>query len=267
MTGPNDSDIPDDGNLVAYLDGALDPDARALISDALRRSPALRQRLTQLESGDRPFRQAFDALLDEAPRDRLEAMLARMDQRTETHIATSPLHRPFARLAAAVILIAVFVAGLSGGYIAATTFGAVESETNWREAVLNYVQLYDRPTIEAIPSSAAVQAQDLAKASRALGLDLSAEKVAAPGASLKLARVLHYEGRPVAQLIYLPPRGEPIALCVIKNGKPGYDVEAEERDAISLVHWASRGYEFVVIGKTTKRKLIDLAMGVKNRLL
>jgi len=267
MTSPKNSDLPDDGDLVAYLDGALDPEARARISDVLGRDPALRRRLAELESGDRPFRQAFDALLEEAPRDGLQMMLARIGQQAGTHVAARSTRRRYARLAAAVILIAVFTAGLAGGYVAATKFGAVESETNWREAVLNYVQLYDRSTIEAMPSNAAIQARDLATASKALGLDFGAGKASAPGASLKLARVLYYEGRPVAQLIYLPPRGEPIALCVIKNGKPGYDVKAEQRDAISLVHWASRGYEFVVVGKTTKRKLIDLAKVVNKRLL
>ena len=71
----------EDGRLVAFIDGVLDESARTALEERLAIDPALSERLTRLQDGGRPFAQAFNALLEEAPVQRLETSLAAHIQR------------------------------------------------------------------------------------------------------------------------------------------------------------------------------------------
>src|SRR5262249_8225291 len=69
-------DIDMDALLVAYLDGELEPEAHEELERRLHNEAALRARLTELAEGVRPIRASFDALLEGAPRPRLEMAFA-----------------------------------------------------------------------------------------------------------------------------------------------------------------------------------------------
>ena len=69
-------DIDTDALLVAYLDGELEPEAHEELERRLHNEAALRARLTELAEGVRPIRASFDALLEGAPRPRLEMAFA-----------------------------------------------------------------------------------------------------------------------------------------------------------------------------------------------
>jgi anti-sigma factor RsiW len=76
MIGPTENSEINDARLVAFLDGELSSAERTALASALEGDPELRERLDLLESGGRPFKQAFDVLLEAAPDDRLQAMFA-----------------------------------------------------------------------------------------------------------------------------------------------------------------------------------------------
>ena len=64
-----------DAILVAYLDGELEPEAHEKLERLLKSDPSVRERLAMLSRGARPFKRTFDAVLDLAPRERLQAQL------------------------------------------------------------------------------------------------------------------------------------------------------------------------------------------------
>ena len=83
----------EDARLVAFIDGELDERARAFLEERLAIDSVLRERLSRLQEGDRPFTAAFEALLDEAPVQRLEASLAKHIQRRERPRPRFAIHR------------------------------------------------------------------------------------------------------------------------------------------------------------------------------
>src|SRR5688572_13373005 len=89
MTGQDNHGVSDD-RLVAYIDNELSPDERAVVARALERDPELRERLEFLDTGGRPFGQAFDLLLDAAPDARLQAMFAGLIDGAPAGAGTQP---------------------------------------------------------------------------------------------------------------------------------------------------------------------------------
>ena len=73
---PGRTNIDNDALLVAYLDGALKPEARQDLEHRLATDASLRARLGVLAEGGRQIRSSFDSLLESAPRARLDAIFA-----------------------------------------------------------------------------------------------------------------------------------------------------------------------------------------------
>ena len=74
--GGGKGEISLDAILVAYLDGELEPEAHEKLERLLKSDASVRERLAMLSRGARPFKRTFDAVLDSAPRERLQAQLA-----------------------------------------------------------------------------------------------------------------------------------------------------------------------------------------------
>ena len=64
-----------DADLVTYLDGLLGEEDAGWLEREAKLDPALDARLDLLRRGDRPFAQAYDFLLHEAPEKRLNQIL------------------------------------------------------------------------------------------------------------------------------------------------------------------------------------------------
>jgi anti-sigma factor RsiW len=60
--------------LVAYLDGELEPEVHDEVERMLGTDPSLRTRLAAIAEGNRSIHSAYNALLESAPRDRLQAI-------------------------------------------------------------------------------------------------------------------------------------------------------------------------------------------------
>ena len=156
------STIDEDARLVAFIDGELDEGARAELEARLAIDPVLHERLARLQEGGRPFAAAFDALLDDAPVQRLEAVLAsylqREDRRPTSIRASLRLQGGRLGVAAAVIL---FCAGIVIGHYGqswpsrspdiVTPTG--DQDDDWRQAVAEYMPLYTPDTFATAPES------------------------------------------------------------------------------------------------------------------
>jgi anti-sigma factor RsiW len=263
VSGP-DSEPSEDGILVAYLDEALAPAERARLEARLASDAGLSARLGRLRAGGRPFAEAYDALLESAPHERLAAILSAVAPRR------APVRGPGWAAAAAVLLL---LTGAAAGHFLPPAFAPDQEEAlddsapdYWRQAVAEYLTLYTRDTLAGIPDDAALRAQELAAAGAGLGLDLAPGKVVLPGLGLKRAQIFALDGRPLAQIAYLPEGDGPIAFCIIAGVGADAPRRFEERLGSAVVYWSKGGRGYMLIGRVPREKLEGLAETLDARV-
>jgi anti-sigma factor RsiW len=271
-----------DEKLVAYIDGELDASESAALSDALANDAGARERLETLQSGGRAFAEAFDAMLDAAPDDKLQAMFAGLvaqgsggrasgeaspDDTVVPFRQRTPPQQPQAKgtpvwqmAVAAVLLAAVFTGGLISGGILNEPQQVAEQQPGWREAAARYVALFSRETLEGMPSDSAERLANLAKAENALGLQLTESRIADPDLDFHGTQLLNFNGKPLAQIAYLHGGQQPVALCIIAAGDNEPAPPANEtRQGMNIVHWVEGGYGYMVIGDVPEEELNRIA--------
>ncbi|PRD58911.1 Fis family transcriptional regulator [Phyllobacterium myrsinacearum] len=236
-----------DEMLVAYLDGELDADTRRRVEGLIGSDEAVADRLHFLAASNLPFKNAFDPLLDKAPAEKLQSMLAGISPPEPVRPPVNGWNRR-GFLAAAIGFIAVGVAvdrtflGLQSG------LHGDQDGSDWRAVVAQYMSLYTRDTLGTGPVDAALQSAQLRDVGSQLGLALTPDRVQLPGASLKRAQMLAYDGRALGQITYLDAAQAPLALCIVQSSKGAKAADAERRHGMNVVYWSSDTHAFMLIG-------------------
>ncbi|MCB1500857.1 MAG: anti-sigma factor [Bauldia sp.] len=253
-----------DEELTAYLDGELGSNARDALDRRLASEPALRARLAALETG-RPPSEPFDILLDAAPVERLEAMLAATTTPTPSRPARSPRGVFLQAIAAAIALV---VLGGAIGFLLARSVTPVNvaEVPNWRAVVADYVALYTPDTFALAPSDPEAYAARLKALGDGLGLALAPDTVALPGLDLRGALLLKYDGKPLGQVAYLSSEYGPVAFCIIRNGRDDAPPAFEERQGKNVVFWNRDGRGYLVIGAVPRESLETFAETLASRV-
>lgn len=266
MAEPVDSSAPvgggDDGLIAAYLDGELDAAGRAAFESRLADDAALRDRLHVMEAGSRPFSEAFGVLLAAAPADRLRAMLAATvaDSSRQPARVRGGVVRRLAMLAAAL---AIFALGaVAGGAWIATR---PADPPGWRQVVAEYFVLVTPETLQVVRNDPEALSAELVTIGAKLPLDLTPGNLALSDAELKRAQLYQFNGRPLVQLAYLVDATEPMALCIIANGRPDADIAFEEREGSNVVFWTHNGLGYMLIGKAGRPVLEAYADDLAKR--
>jgi anti-sigma factor RsiW len=235
-----------DEELVAYLDGVLDPLRRREIDAELARDGRLRARLDGLDVDTDAIRAAFDAVAVAAPvgtlREGCDRDARPPDRRND---------RRWLGIAAALVL------GLGLGYAIGSDAGdrraGVSSEAadkTWHAAVADYQALYTGATLAFVTEDAARQRAEVAVVAAKLGLPIGLEALAVPELRYKRAQLLAFMGQPLAQFVYLDPTGIPVALCAIRTGDADSPIRTGRFHDMAAAFWSRDGYGFIVIGRT-----------------
>jgi anti-sigma factor RsiW len=251
----------DDAELVALIDNELDGSSRAALLARLAADERLRRRYEELRQTGAPLGAAFDALLERAPLARLSAALP----------ADKPLRRParrFAGLALRDLAAGIVIGLLAGGAAmwAASTFGLVGGQENWRTAVAEYANLYTNETFSPLNPDAALQAAELSAVGARVGANLTPETVALPGLRFTTAFMLSYGGSPLAVIAYVDPSGAPVLFCIHANRAPDAPLRSERRGDLSLAWWARGGRGHLVIGHLAVERAVSLAQMLDKRV-
>jgi len=284
-----------DEHIVAYIDGALSQDACAQIEAILAESPDARARLAMLESGDRPFREALDTVLPQAPIARLLAGLYDTSAPTPLHSPQSDVrmvpqttprpepsvshvtHSNWASLAAAASVLVALFGGFMGGTlfpgsatndpISATTpqLATAPAQTTprgWRQAVADYQILFNEDSLTPDQGGDA----GLSMANATLGLPLDGVATDLDTLNFRRVQVLGFNGKALVQLAYLSKDGQPVSFCVIASGKPDAARAFETRNGLGIVHWISGGFGFMLIGNVAETALSQMADQLGRRV-
>ena len=260
----------EDARLVAFIDGELDERARAALRERLAIDPALSERLTRLQDGGRPFVQAFDALLDEAPIQRLETSLAAHIQRQDRSPASmrDPSSRRAGRLGVAAAVL--FCAGVAIGRYAPTWFArgpeiassSDDHDEDWRQTVTEYMALYTPDTFSTESESSE---KALAKLGPKIGLSLTPQRVELANLQFKSAQIFSFKGAPLAQLGYLDPATGPVLFCIIQDAEPDAAMNTENRGEFAVASWARSGRGYMLIGRLAAGQVTELAGTLEKR--
>jgi len=285
MSNWRDHEPVTDADLVTYLDGLLAEQDAGWLEREVKLDRALEARLDLLRRGDRPFAQAYELLLQEAPDECLKRILKLAEEPPpppSVEPAPEPEPEPVPEavrgvwsgwrlLAAAVAVLAVF----SGGLVT-SRFVPLPGELpqiarkaevqGWRATVAYYQTLFVKETLENENRDAQAQSANLRTALSYVGLDLSVEKVSLSLLHFKRAAVLNFKGKPLVQVAYLFKGGTPVSLCIINSGKPAQGVMAERREGLNIVHWRNGKHGFMVIGDVPHEDLNAIAQTLRQQL-
>jgi anti-sigma factor RsiW len=270
MTAEKTIGAPSDAELVAYLDGELSPAESVRIAQRIAADAELAGRADFLRRGMRPFGEAFDPLLAQAPMDKLEALLASAEAQAAAGASRKNPKRRWLAMTAAAITFAI-LGGVADRFVAEPLGEALSSampsddSADWRRAVARYLALYTSETLALVPDAGAPRSGDLARVGQRLGLDLTPARVDLAGLSLKRADLYDYDGKPIAFLAYLDARSGPVALCITPGLDRPMPPEVEHRRGMNVVYWVQAHHGFMLIGRAGVDQLRALAGTVADR--
>jgi anti-sigma factor RsiW len=296
--------IVDDIVLMAYVDGELSPEERQQVEDELRTHAELAGKLALFSASRLPYREAFaqqalppvpeslskrvDDLLrahaDAAERAARDADMHSANDAAIEHDASMPPSVPVrSRLRVAPAWLAVaFVAGAficgvtlrlapgvgmgvggtnSGAMVASSTMGNLP----WVQVAASYQQLYSRATVANAWPDQAEAAHTVDDIRREDGIALRVPDLSKAGLKFIGVQRLRFHNRPLVQIVYLPEKGEPVALCVIKEAKPDQSVAARRIDDMNVVTWRQSELGYALIGASGNGDIAPLGKEIAER--
>ena len=274
----------DDILLMAYVDGELPPHQREEVERELRTSPDAAERVALLQASRLPYRDAFAAQkLPPVPPSlsaKIEEM-ARAAKAKTTQPAVSPdisVNDPVvprapgsassspirSRLRVAPAWLGVaFLAGafacglvlrLGPGMGPASNTGASLASVGtgvspWVTAAASYQQLYSRETLAYVDPDSNLSIKTVKEIREDDGLALRIPDLSAAGLTFKRVQRLRFNNKPLVQIVYLPEKGAPVALCVMKEVKPDAAVEDQRVASMTVVTWRQAELGYALIGQ------------------
>ena len=247
----------DDTDLLAYVDGELPPERRAEVEAAVASSADLARRVGALRASALPYAAAFDAQALPPVPDELSRRIA--------DLANSEPHRHPGRRSPWPKLAGAFAAGLLCCAVAlkllapgTPTFSSAAQVAPWIKAVANYQQLYSRATLIHVSEDPQLSARIINDLQAADGLKVSVPDLRGAGLSFKRLQRLSFNQQAVVQMVYLPERGEPIALCITRDARPDETPHAQQIGELGTVAWRQGNLGYVLLGKASTEALMDL---------
>jgi anti-sigma factor RsiW len=235
----------DESTLRAYVDAELPREQREQVEAAMAGRPELQQQVAALRASCLPYGAAFEMQklppLPQALEHQLASLCAVAN--TDTTRPAGLTRRQWAGAGAA--LAASFAAGL---LLPAPWRGqppTMADTAPWVEAIAKYQALYVRATVE--------QAQDDAVRARTLLTDFTQRSqvaVAVPdlreaGLAFKRIQRLGYGDLPLLQMVFLPERGNPAALCVLPSKQGDAPLNVRRIEGLSVATWQRAGLAHV----------------------
>lgn len=276
-----------DEDLVAYLDGMLEAELSDYVEREVKMDRGLNARLELLRHGMRPFDQAYDFILHDAPEKRLRQILklaidpppppveepkpAPVVSKSQMKERSREPWGGWRKLAAAGAFLAIFATGFTASRFVPmpgeqTQLAKAPVVRGWRAAVAEYQSLFVKETLVNASEDPQAQSANLRSALSHVGLDLSVAKVSVEPMQFKRAEVLNFKGKPLVQMAYLLNGDAPVSFCIIKGNKPAHGMKSEQREGLNIIHWRSKDFGFMIIGDVPGKDLGEIARKLKQQL-
>jgi hypothetical protein len=119
----------------------------------------------------------------------------------------------------------------------------------WVTAAASYQQLYSRDTLAYVDPDANLSIKTVKEIREDDGLALRIPDLSAAGLTFKRVQRLRFNNKPLVQIVYLPEKGAPVALCVMKEVKPDAAVEDQRVASMTVVTWRQAELGYALIGQ------------------
>ena len=141
-------------------------------------------------------------------------------------------------------------AGLGGTVLTSATTSPPKSPqgVTWVRAAAEYQQLYARDTVASIKVDDSDTAHTVADIQRDDQLDIRVPDLKAQGLTFKRVQRLRWQDRALVQMVYLPEKGDPIALCAVKDPRPDQGVAEQHIDRMGVLSWRKGQVGYALIG-------------------
>jgi len=245
----------DNETLLAYVDGELSPQMRIETEKAIEASSELQQSVRAMFASRLPYQSAF-------AQEKLPPVPPYLEQRVAELTAVAQASHDLAladhdgsrnsttrRGPSMAWMLLVLVVGLMLGYTAALQRKGSESlgVAPWIQRAASYHSMYSRDTVL---DGSGGQVQFAALKERLLqqhGLNLKIPDFSRENLQFVRAQQLHFDGKMVLQLVYLPQQGMPVALCLTPNAGQGESAATVEGQ--QAVAWHQQGWAYVLLGR------------------
>ncbi|MCC8402958.1 zf-HC2 domain-containing protein [Paraburkholderia sp. MMS20-SJTN17] len=240
----------DDSLLMSYVDGELSPEQRAEIEAAIAHSDDLAARAAALQASVLPYRAAYD-------RQTVPPVPESLKRRIEELVSVStPQERSAPRGGRRIPMqwaVAAFVAGAICSGVLTGYFGGINPLRSgvdpWVQSVADYQVLYGRDTVANVREDKASTEQVMADIHQRDGMPVEVPDLHEVGLKFKRVQRLNYHDHPLIQMVYLPERGDPVALCVIEENERDAPVRSSQVGQMKTVTWRANRLAYVLLAK------------------
>ena len=262
--------------LVAYIDGQLAQDQSAAIERVLKYDEVAAERVAALRSAYERLEAAFDSLLDDE-----HAKLVPEPERRQTEPAPTEAPSVLAAvsdrktigLVAGAALGIFLVGGVSGyalnggGDADQREAAALESPApDWRRDAAGAQALVGRDALEVGLENQGNPELVGFQLANTIGQGAAIPDLESGGLSFKRAQILQHAGQPIAQMLYLPKEGPPVALFAKKAQAEGGGTISQKYDEVQVVGWTQKGIDYALMAPASESRLRQLAETAKKQL-
>jgi anti-sigma factor RsiW len=240
----------DESTLRAYVDAELPSDQRQQVEAALLGRPELGEQVAALRASCLPYRAAFDMQKLPPVPPALQRQLADWCAVADTDTARPATLSRRHWLGTGAALAASFAAGLLLPtpwrlQTTTTTTTTTADTTPWVEAIAKYQALYVRATVEQAQDDAVRARSVLADFNQGAKLRVAVPDLRDAGLAFKRIQRLGYGDLPLLQMVFLPERGNPAALCVLPSKQADAPLQVRRLEGMSVATWQRAGLAHV----------------------
>jgi anti-sigma factor RsiW len=114
-------------------------------------------------------------------------------------------------------------------------------------AAVSYQRLYTRDTVALDSSNMDAAAHVVDNIRHDDGLPIRVPDLRSAGLTFKRIQRLRYNNKPLVQIVYLPEKGLPVALCVMKDEKADSALAQQQVDSMDVVTWRRDKLSYALI--------------------
>jgi len=241
-------------DLQAYVDGALDGDARDRVAAWLAGHPEDAARVAAYGAQNAALREAYDPILDEPP------PVALRDAARTVRPARARVASSWRRVAAGVALLSI---GAAAGWSLNEYWPAAADVA---QRAINAHAMYVAERRHAVEVQAKEEAHLVRWLSKRLGQPIKAPDLIAEGYRLVGGRLLPDNGRPAAQFMYENQAGKRLTVYVRRGGGRETAFRFASERGVSAFYWSDADFAYVLAGTIDRPELLQAARKIHDEL-